>query len=200
MKLNLGNEESERTQATAAKAGRPSRVGQPRHRLLPSIRRRIRRPVGGTGPANSPAGEPSSLGRRPAQGAGPHLRQRHIHGIFYVLRTGCQWKALDATGIPQRVNPHPLGGGRPRAPDRTFAGCHGHLLRLHRPSALPGMGRRRGVSGAVADGAGTLRRIAGSGLGLAEHGRGHDQIPLGRGGKPVPTPRTGVRLGSSAVC
>ena len=99
MKLNLGNEESERTQATAAKAGRPSRVGQPRHRLLPSIRRRIRRPVGGTGPANSPAGEPSSLGRRPAQGAGPHLRQRHIHGIFYVLRTGCQWKALDATGI-----------------------------------------------------------------------------------------------------
>ena len=95
MKLNLGNDQSERTQATATKAGRPSRAGQPNHRFLPGVRR----PVGGTGPANSPAGEYASLGRRPAPGAGPHLRQRHIHGIFYVLRTGCQWKALDATGI-----------------------------------------------------------------------------------------------------
>ena len=50
------------------------------------------------------------------------------NGIFYVLRTGCQWKALDATGI-----------------------CSGH-----RPSALSGMGCRRGISGVMAGGTGTL--------------------------------------------
>ena len=51
------------------------------------------------------------------------------NGIFYVLRTGCQWKALDATGI-----------------------CSGS----HRPPALSGMGCRWGVPGAVAGGTGTL--------------------------------------------
>ena len=35
-------------------------------------------------------------------------------------------------------------------------GRHGHLLRLHRPFALSGMGCRRGVPGAVAGGTGKL--------------------------------------------
>ena len=165
MKLNLGNDQSERTQATATEEHRPSRASQPHHRLLPSIRR----PVGGAGPANSSAGEHSSFGRRPAPGAGPDLRQR------YLLRAA------------HRV---PVEG----------VGCDRHLLRIHGPSALSRMDRRRGVPGAVADRAGTLRRITGSGLELAEHGRGHDQIPLGRGKKPVPIPRTGVRAASNAVC
>lgn len=29
-----------------------------------------------------------------------------LNGIFYVLRTGCQWKALDATGICKGSNAH----------------------------------------------------------------------------------------------
>ena len=80
------------------------------------------------------------------------------------------------------------------------AGRHGHLLRLHRSFALPGMGGRRGVPGTMASGAGTLRRIARSGLELAEPGRGADQSAPGRGKKPGPIPPTGVRAGSSAAC
>ena len=51
------------------------------------------------------------------------------NGIFYVLRTGCQWKALDATAV-----------------------CSG----IHRPPALSEMGGRWGVSGFVAGGTGAL--------------------------------------------
>ena len=40
----------------------------------------------------------------------------------------------------------------------------------------------------MADRAGTLRRIAGLGLELAEHGRGADQSAPGRGKKPGPNP------------
>ena len=50
--------------------------------------------MGGPSPADSPAGERPSSGRRPL----PSPRTC-ANGIFYVLRTGCQWKALDATGI-----------------------------------------------------------------------------------------------------
>ncbi len=46
--------------------------------------------MGGLSPADSPAGEHPS----------PGVPDRTCaNGIFYVLRTGCQWKALDATGI-----------------------------------------------------------------------------------------------------
>ena len=51
------------------------------------------------------------------------------NGIFYVLRTGCQWKALDATGI-----------------------CSGSTAHLR----FSGMGCRWSVPGAVAGGTGTL--------------------------------------------
>ena len=163
--LNLGNDESARTQATSTKTRRASRAGQPGHRLLSSIRR----PVGGAGTAASPAGEHPSSGRRPAPGAGPHLRQRRL---------------------PRAAHRLPVEG----------PGRHGHLLRFHGSPALPGVGRRRGVLGAVANRAGTLRRVAGAGLELVEHGRSHDQGPPGRGEKPAPTPRTGARPASNAVC
>ena len=76
------------------------------------------------------------------------------------------WEVL-APLLPQRVNTHPLGGGRSRVPDRTaptvFSMCsalaamegvrfNGNLLRLHGPSAVSTMGRRRGVLAAMADG------------------------------------------------
>ena len=87
----MGNEENERTQAASTAPRRPSLSDQPYHRLLPSIRRT----VGGTGSTPSPAGEYPTLGRRPP----PVPERTCANGIFYVLRTGCQWKSLDATGI-----------------------------------------------------------------------------------------------------
>ena len=165
MRLKLGNDQSERTQATATQARWPGHTGQPHHRLLSGIRRS----VGGAGPADSPTGEYPSSGRRPAPSARPDLRQRHILRAAYRL---------------------PVEG----------VGRHRHLLRLHRSFALPGMGGRRGIPGAMADGTGTLRRIARSGLELAEHGRGTDQSAPGRGEKPGPIPPTEVRAGSSAAC
>ena len=161
----MGNDQSERAEATPARARWPSRSSQPHHWLLSGIRR----PVGGAGPITSPAGEYSSFGRRPAPGPGSNLRQ------WYLL---CAADRLPVEGVR----------------------CDGHLLWLHGPSALSRMGRRRGILAAMAGGAGTVRRIEGSGLELAKHGWGHDQIPPGRGGKPAPTPRTGVRLASNAVC
>ena len=92
-RLNLGNEENERTQAASTAPRRSSLSDQPHHRLLPGIRRT----VGGAGPTPSPTGEYPSLGRRPPPGPGPD--RTCANGIFYVLRTGCQWKSLDATGI-----------------------------------------------------------------------------------------------------
>ena len=92
--------------------------------------------------------------------AGPATPTNPTTGSFQVSDE--LWAVL-APLIPQRVNTHPLGGGRPRVPDRTCAngifyvlrtGCqwkalgrHGHLLRLHRSFALPGMGGRRGIPG-----------------------------------------------------
>ena len=53
--------------------------------------------MAGVGPAASPASEHPSFGRRPTVNRVPD--RTCANGIFYVLRTGCQWKALDATGI-----------------------------------------------------------------------------------------------------
>ena len=47
-------------------------------------------------------------------------------GSFQV--SGALWEAL-APLIPQRVNTHPLGGGRPRVPDRTCANGIFYVLR-----------------------------------------------------------------------
>ena len=77
--------------------------------------------------------------------AGPTTPANPTTSSFQV--SDALWEAL-APLIPKRVNTHPLGGGRPRVPDRTCAklraahrlpvegvGRHEHLLRLHGPSA-----------------------------------------------------------------
>ena len=43
---------------------------------------------------------PRRVNTHPLGGGRPRVPDRTCaNGIFYVLRTGCQWKALDATGI-----------------------------------------------------------------------------------------------------
>ena len=43
---------------------------------------------------------PQRVNTHPRGGGRPRVPDRTCaNGIFYVLRTGCQWKALDATGI-----------------------------------------------------------------------------------------------------
>ena len=107
-------------------------------------------------------------------GGRPRVPDRSCaNGSFYLLRTGCQWKALDATGI--------CSGSTAQLRFQEWVAA-GVFLEL------------------VASGTGTLRRTEGAGLELAEHGRRHDQIAPGRGEKPVPTPQTGVRPASSAAC
>ena len=74
--------------------------------------------------------EPLIVNNHRFGGGRPRVPDRTCaNGIFYVLRTGCQWKALDA-----------------------------NLLRVHRPPAISAVGCRRGVPGVVAGGTGTLRR------------------------------------------
>ena len=101
--------------------------------------------------------------------AGPVARTNPTTGGFRISDE--LWDVLEPL-IPEHVNTHRFGGGRPRVPDRTCAngifyvlrtGCqwkafgrHGHLFRLHRPPALSGMGCRRSVPGVVAGGTGTL--------------------------------------------
>ena len=144
---------------------------------------------------------------------GPATPTNATTGAFRV--SGELWEVL-APLIPQYVNTHPLGGGRPRVPDRTCADGIFYVLRSGcQWKALDATGicsgstahlrfqewvAAGGVPGAMADGTGTLRRIEGLGLELAEHGRGNDQIASGRGKKPAPIPRTGVRAGSNAAC
>ena len=76
------------------------------------------------------------------------------NGIFYVLRTGCQWKALDATGICSGSTAHL------RFQEWVAPGVFLELWRvgLERYDELKGLE-----------------------LELAEPGRGHDQIPFGWG-------------------
>ena len=67
-RLNLGNDESERTQAAATAPRRP--------------------------------GHPQRVNTHPLDGGRPPVPDRTCaNGICYVLRTGCQWKSLDATDI-----------------------------------------------------------------------------------------------------
>ena len=60
------------------------------------------------------------------QRAGPATPANPTTGSFQVSDE--LWAAL-APLIPQRVNTHPLGGGRPRAPGRTCANGIGYVLR-----------------------------------------------------------------------
>ena len=91
MNLNLGNDEIKRAQVLPTETWWPVHPSQPHHQFLSDIRR----VMADVGPFASPASEHPSFGRRPT--AGPD--RTCANGIFYVLRTGCQWKALDATGI-----------------------------------------------------------------------------------------------------
>ncbi|WP_414146665.1 transposase, partial [Enterobacter sp. 148H3] len=37
---------------------------------------------------------------------GTHQNRAAMHAIFFVLRTGCQWNALNATGICSSSSAH----------------------------------------------------------------------------------------------
>ena len=115
---------------------------------------------------------PKHVNTHPLGGGRPRVPDRTCaDGICYVLRTGCQWKALDATGICSGSTAHL------RFQEWVAAGVFLELWRvgLERFDELPG-------------------------LELAEPGRRPDQIALGRGGKPAPIPPTEARAGSSAAC
>ena len=93
LRLDWGNDQSERRQAATSEACWPSHQDQSYHRRVPDLRRAL----GGAGAVDPPACEHSAAG---FGGGRPRVPDRTCaNGIFYVLRTGCQWKALDATGI-----------------------------------------------------------------------------------------------------
>ncbi len=86
---------------------------------------------------------PQHVNTHPLGGGRPRVADRTCaDGIFYVLRSGCQWKALDATGI-----------------------CSGSTAHLRFQEWVA---------------AGVFLELWWTGLELAEHGRGDDQIALGR--------------------
>ena len=95
----MGNDESERTQAAATAPRWPSHSDQPHHWLLPGIRRAVA--------ALAPL-LPQRVNTHPLGGGRPRVPDRTCaNGICYVLRTGCQWKALDATDICSGSTAHP---------------------------------------------------------------------------------------------
>ena len=117
---------------------------------------------------------PKRVNTHPLGGGRPRVPDRTCaNGIFYVLRTGCQWKSLDATGICSGSTAHL------RFQEWAAAGVFLELWRtgLERYDDLKGLD----WSWLSMDGALT-------------------KSPLGGGEKPVPTPQTGVRAGSNAVC
>jgi transposase len=66
----------------------------------------------------------------------PRVPDRQVlNGIFFVLRTGCQWKALDATGICKGSTAHS------RFQEWQQAGFFEHLweMSLHDYDALKGL-------------------------------------------------------------
>ena len=87
----MDNDQSERPLAGTSEAYWPNHQVQSHHRRFPDFRRTL----GGAGAADPPACEHPSVRRRSA----PSSDRTCANGIFYVLRTGCQWKALDAIGI-----------------------------------------------------------------------------------------------------
>ena len=91
MRLDWGNDQSERPQAAASEACWPGHQDQPHHRFLSGLRRAL-------GSAGAPI--PDHVNTHRFGGGRPRVPDRTCaNGIFYVLRTGGQWKALDATGI-----------------------------------------------------------------------------------------------------
>ena len=94
-----------------------------------------------------------------------------LDGIFFVLRTGCQWKALDVTGICSGSTAHR------RFQDWVQAGIWARLW-----------------DEALAE----YDEIIGLDLEWCSLDGSLHKAPLG-GGEPGPTPRTGARAGSSAA-
>ena len=96
------------------------------------------------------------LPQRPAHPLGchnPRVPDRDaMNAILFVLRTGCQWSSLNATGI--------------------------WLVELG-SSALPGMGTGRGLSRVVAAWFARLRRARRDRVGVARDGRSDDQSAAG---------------------
>ena len=91
LRLDWGNDQSERPQTASYEACWACHQNQFHHRRVPDLRRA----VGGAGAPDPRTCEHPSVRRGP-----PRVPDRTCaNGIFYVLRTGCQWKALDATGI-----------------------------------------------------------------------------------------------------
>ena len=107
---------------------------------------------------------PCGGGRKPAE------PRRVFEGIYFVWRTGSQWKALDATGI--------IAGST----------AHGVFQRWV---------KGRGVRADVVCGAGKGGRVGETGLVVCEYRRMHDQGALGRGKKPGRIRRTGASRGPS---
>ena len=117
---------------------------------------------------------PQRVNTHPLGGGRPRVPDRICaNGIWYVLRTGCQWKALDATGICSGSTAHL------RFQEWVGAGVFLELWRvgLERYDELKGLD----WSWLSFDGAMT-------------------KSPLGGGKNPGPTPRIGVSGASNAVC
>ena len=164
VELTEGNDESEIPQAISTQACWPVRCGQPYHQFLSDIRR----VVGVLAPLL-----PQRVNTHPLGGGRPHVPDRTCaNGICYVLRTGCQWKALDATGICSGPTAHL------RFQEWVAAGVFLELWRvgLERYDELKGLDWSwLSLDGAIPS-------------------------PPWAGGKPVPTPRIGVSKASNAAC
>ena len=124
------------------------------------------------------------------------------------------WEVL-ALLLPQRVNTHPLGGGRPRVPDRTCANGICYVLRTGcQWKALDATGICSGPTAHLRFqewvAAGVFLELWRVGLERYDELKGLDwswlsldgaiPSPPWAGGKPVPTPRIGVSKASNAAC
>ena len=118
-------------------------------------------------PAHTPKAHPLGCHRR-------RVPDRQVlDGIFFVLRTGCQWKALSATGIYSSSTAHS------RFQAWVQAGVFARLWdeALHDYEDLIGLDFD----------------------GMALDGSLH-KAPLGGKKKRAPTPRTAAKAASSAAC
>ena len=121
-------------------------------------------------PAHTPKAHPLGCHRR-------RVPDRQVlDGIFFVLRTGCQWKALSATGICSSSTAHS------RFQAWVQAGVFARLWdeALHDYEDLIGLDFDPAALGGP-------RRLAA-------------QSAAGRKKKRVPTPRTAAKAASSAAC
>jgi len=116
-----------------------------------------------------PAGKPHPLGCHNP----PVPARTAMNAVFFVLRTGCQWNALNATGICSSSAAHRW------FQKWTAAGVFQKLwaLGLREYDELKGIDWSWPVDG-----------------------RRDDQGPVGRGKKPAPTPRIKPKTASNVAC